>query len=62
MILIDKPYASSFLQETVRKLKIPVIKTRAASEMLIDNEQLFISEKDAIFKLNNDSTDLLYTN
>lgn len=62
MILIDKPYASSFLQETVRKLKIPVIKTRAASEMLVNNEQLFISEEDAIFKLNNDSKALLYTN
>ena len=62
MILIDKPYASSFLQETVRKLKIPVIKTRAASEMPGNNEQLFISEEDAIFKLNNDSNALLYTN
>jgi len=48
MILIDKPYVSDFLKETLVKTQIQVVKTLEATELLSGSEVNFISEKEAI--------------
>ena len=61
MILIDKPYVSDFLIQTITENQIPIIKTIDA-EALISSENInWIAEKEAIHKYRN-SESKLYTN
>jgi hypothetical protein len=62
MILIDKPYVSGFLKSTLKRNRIPVIRTEAASELL-DNESLvFLSQEDAVDQFRSGNDRLLYCN
>ncbi|PIQ09505.1 MAG: ATP-grasp domain-containing protein [Ignavibacteriales bacterium CG18_big_fil_WC_8_21_14_2_50_31_20] len=62
MILIDKPFVSEFLIETIKENKFQIISTAMARELIHDDSLNWISEVEAkdIFK-NNPNT-LLYTN
>ncbi len=62
MILIDNPYLSDFLETTILRNKIPVIRTEVAESLLANKSIFFISEKDAIEKVRNDDDLLLYSN
>lgn len=62
MILIDGPFASDFLLNTIRKNKYKVIATKAAKELINDSHLNWISEEEAILKLNEDPNIILYTN
>ena len=61
MILLDKPYVSDFLIKTIIKNKIPVVKTSESVGLIPFGEQVFITENEAIQKLQT-GNDMLYTN
>ena len=62
MIILDKPYVSNFLLETIKKYNIPVLKTDLSEELLYDKNKLLITEEDAILHFKNNSQAKLYTN
>jgi hypothetical protein len=62
MIILDKPYVSDFLLETIKKYNIPVLKTDLSEELLYDKNKLLITEEDAILHFKNNSQAKLYTN
>jgi len=61
LILLDKPYVSDFLLQTIVENKIPVVKTAVAEELITSENIHWISKKDAIDKYTN-SNSKLYTN
>jgi hypothetical protein len=60
MILLDEPYVSDFLTDTIVKNRIKVLKT-PFSEKYISDDQLLVSENEAV-KLITEKKELLYTN
>jgi len=62
MFILDKPYVSDFLKQTLANLQIPVIKTNVAKELVPNNSINFITETEAIKILHSNSGNLLYTN
>jgi len=62
MIIIDKPFVSDFLIETIKKNNSQIISTNTARELIHDDTLNWISEIDAkeLFKRN--PSTLLYTN
>lgn len=54
MFIIDKPYVSDFLKNTLLEKSLPVIVTKTSSELIANNKQVSISEPEAInvFKRN----------
>lgn len=51
MFIIDKPYVSDLLRETIVRNRYPVLKTRDATELLNGAPVCFIDEKTAIDKI-----------
>lgn len=47
MFLIDKPYVSDFLIKTIKKNNFPIVATKVAKEIVLDNSLNWISENDA---------------
>lgn len=62
MILLDKPYVSQFLIETIKENQFEVIATNTAKKLLTENGFNWISENDAVTKLNKNPLNPLYTN
>jgi hypothetical protein len=62
MFLIDYPYISEFLKETISANNYPVIQTKHAAELLKGITINWISTKDAIAKLKKEPNYNLYTN
>ncbi len=62
MIILDKPYVSKFLQETIRDFKIPVLKTEILQEIDLIENLVYIDKESALKKLKNDNYSPLYTN
>ena len=60
MIILDEPYVSDFLIDTIVKNRIKVLKT-PFSEKHISDEQLLISDNEAV-ELISEKKELLYTN
>jgi len=48
MILVDKPYVSNFLRETIENNKIKVVKTAVARELGFTENSNLIDEKSAV--------------
>ena len=48
MFLIDKPYVSDFLIQTLKKNKYPVVATKVANELIADASLNWIREEEAI--------------
>lgn len=61
MILLDKPYVSDFLKQTIIRNNFPVIKTAEAAAFNLSDD-IFISTEDAASELKNNPEALLYTN
>jgi hypothetical protein len=59
MILLDKPYVSNFLKETIRKYNFPALDTGKITE---NGELSLISTAEIIQNFQNDSNSRLYTN
>lgn len=62
MILLDYPYTSDFLIETVVKNQFPVVATREAKEILRGINANLVSEEDAITSIISNPLNPVYTN
>jgi hypothetical protein len=62
MILIDHPYVSDFLIETIKKNKFPVVATKTAKELISEEKLNWISEAAAIQAFKKDSNLPIYSN
>lgn len=62
MFLIDKPYVSDFLIDTIKKNNFKIIDTQTARELIKNTDLNWISEKNAIEILLNNIQTPLYTN
>lgn len=62
MILIDKPYVSDFLKETLEKTQIQVIKTPFAEKELSGFSIRFVTEQEAVNLFDGSAKVPLYTN
>lgn len=62
MIILDKPYISEFLLQSLESSKIPVIQNKVADEFASGRTLNLISESDAVGLFKNPDYPLLYTN
>ena len=62
MFIIDKPYVSEFLKNTLLEKSLPIIETKSSSELITNDEQLRISELEAINEFKSNAQPLLLTN
>jgi hypothetical protein len=62
MFLIDSPFVSDFLIDTIKEHNIDVVSTNAAKELINDDTISWISEEDAIKNVRNDPKTPIYTN
>lgn len=62
MILIDKPYVSDFLIETIKKNNFKIVATSEATKIILDKSLNWISEKEAIHLIKNNPTSPIYSN
>ncbi|UMZ72926.1 ATP-grasp domain-containing protein [Natranaerofaba carboxydovora] len=61
MIILDKPYVSNFLQNTIIKLDLPVLHSENIEELNLDNKINLIKGEDFINKVNEKGA-LVYSN
>ena len=62
MIIIDKPFASDLLINTIKKNNFPLIATQTAKNMISDESLNWISESKAKEMFKNEPNSLLYSN
>lgn len=62
MILLDYPYVSDFLLDTISKFELPVIATKSARELASGTNVCWISESEALEILRKDPHHPVYTN
>jgi len=62
MILIDKPFVSDFLINTIKKKQFQIIDTASAKTMIKDNSLNWISEDEAVKIYKNDENLKVYSN
>ncbi|HKK09874.1 MAG TPA: ATP-grasp domain-containing protein, partial [Bacteroidales bacterium] len=61
MIIIDKPYISDFLKETLSEHQLPVLKTDIAAEMLGEGSFNYVEPMSLVNSYENDSPTPIYT-
>ena len=62
MILIDQPYISTFLLQTIKENNLKIVSTKAARAMISDESLNWIPENEAVEFIINNSGYPLYTN
>ena len=62
MILIDQPYISLFLLQTIKENHLEIVSTVAARAMISDDSLNWISENDAVKFIKNNTNCPVYTN
>jgi len=62
MIILDKPYISEFLLNTLERNNIPVIMNNVVAEFASDKKLVLLSPEEAIAEYNSNDNCLLYTN
>ena len=62
MFLIDKPYVSDFLIQTLKENNYPVVATKVAHELVADTSLNWIGEKEAITSLKTNPSQRIYSN
>lgn len=62
MFLIDKPYVSSFLIETIKENNFPIVATKIAKELVPDLSLNWIEETQAILMIKDNPELRVYTN
>ena len=62
MIILDKPYVSDFLKNTVEQYQIPIIETSQVGEFNLNGNVNLISEKEAIKTFKENPLTRIYTN
>ena len=61
LIIIDKPYVSDFLKNTLKRYQFPVLKNPASQELLPSDGFNFLAEEDAINLLQKAPETMIYT-
>ncbi|NOQ51468.1 MAG: ATP-grasp domain-containing protein [Desulfuromonadaceae bacterium] len=61
MILVDKPYLSDFLKQTLADHKLPVIATAVSAEMGLPANTTLVTENDAVTRLTGADATKIYT-
>lgn len=62
MFLIDYPYVSDFLINTIKKNAFPIVATKSAKELISDESLNWISEEKAIQLFKENPNQLIYSN
>lgn len=62
MIIIEKPYVSEFLKDTIEKNNIKVVETEFSNEVLSNRKINFIKKSEVVEKFQQNKETLLYTN
>jgi hypothetical protein len=62
MYLIDKPYISDFLIDTIKENHYPVVATKVAKKLITDTSLNWIREEEAITTIKNNPTQRIYSN
>ncbi len=62
MYIIDKPYISDFLINTIKENNFPIVETEVAKKLINDNTLNWISEEAAITQIKNNPHKQIYTN
>lgn len=62
MYLLDKPYISDFLIDTIKENYYQVVATKAAKELVADPSLNWISEEEAIATIKNNPSQRIYSN
>ena len=62
MILLDYPYVSDFLLQTIIENKFPVIATKEAKQIGGNKAINWVAEEDAVQQLKNNPNTPIYTN
>jgi len=62
MYLIDKPYVSDFLINTIKENNYKVVATKIATGLIADNSLNWISEKEAVATIKNTPSQRIYSN
>ena len=62
MIILEKPYVSVFLQQTVVRLQIPVLATPFSKSLEYAHEMNFVENEDFFAALKSSANPLLYSN
>lgn len=62
MILIDQPFASDFLIQTIKDCHFPIVETTIAKAMILDTTLNWISEEKAVQQLKENPKTRVYTN
>ena len=62
MFLIDKPYISDFLINTIKENHYQVVATKVAHELVVDPSLNWISEEEAIATIKNNPSQRIYSN
>lgn len=62
MYLIDKPYVSDFLINTIKENNYKVVATKMATELIADTSLNWISEKEAVATIKNTPSQRIYSN
>ncbi|MCK8828547.1 ATP-grasp domain-containing protein [Natroniella acetigena] len=61
MLILDKPYVSDFLEDTILKLNLPVLKNEATEEFELNENINFLGEKEFVNRVKNGKK-LIYSN
>ncbi|HKJ06838.1 MAG TPA: ATP-grasp domain-containing protein [Flavobacteriaceae bacterium] len=62
MFLIDYPYVSDFLKDTLKKNHYPIVATKQAKELLKDDSLNWVSEKETVNLFKENTNKYIYSN
>ena len=62
MFLLDRPYVSDFLVDTLKEYRFPVVSTKTARELVKEKSLEWISEEEAKKRLSEDPGQRIYSN
>ena len=62
MMILDKPYVSKFLEDSLIDMQIPVLKNKALEELNISSKILTIDEKEFINRVKLSQIPLIFSN
>ena len=62
MMILDKPFVSKFLENTLIEMQVPVLKNSATKEMMLNSKINFVEEHEFIAKLKREPSQPLFSN
>jgi len=62
LFILDKPYISKFLEDTIYELNLPVLKNETVEEFKLNNNINFLEDNEFVKKIREGEETLIYTN